>query len=654
MMLSNARWIAYLLLSLFTLGAAAAPTTDQFGQLPDVDKLRLSPDGNKVASVLRLETEELSGQAVQISSTENDEREIVLFTDNTEFFLHSVGWKDSRHLLVTVFSPSERDKQVGGMRAKFKTRDFSLMVVDSENGEIYKPFSNAFVNRYVVRPSNFNTVIDTLPDDPDHILMEIPSINNGFAGAPTVSKVNFKTQAVTVVQDAMPWVSGWVTDRQHRVRLARKYDDGIATTLVKDIDSGKWRELWPHEIFAEDAVDALGFGSDPNILYVSAYHNDMRSVFRVNLKDSELKKELVLHREEYDIGGHLIYSPKTDEVIGISSQEMGGTHFFDEKLHKLKKVVNGALKDTYNFIFSMTDSLDKFLVYSVSDVESGTFFLGQLDPVKLEAIAYRYRNLQPGDMSPTERITYQSRDGLDIEGFLTTPKGKEAKNLPTVVFPHGGPMYHNSHTFDYMTQFMVSKGFAVLRMNFRGSTGKGVAFRNAGLKNWGKEMQDDVQDGALYLIEKGIADPARMATVGASYGGYASLMGVVKTPDFYQCAISINGVSNVYDLVKDNRQFWRTDNVVDKQIGNDNAELKSISPVNYADKVKVPVLIIHGTDDRQVPIKHGEQMRDALLKEDKDVEYLELENEDHFLLNESNRIATLRAMDEFLSGCLAK
>jgi len=209
-------------------------------------------------------------------------------------------------------------------------------------------------------------------------------------------------------------------------------------------------------------------------------------------------------------------------------------------------------------------------------------------------------------------------------------------------------MARDSRAFDYWAQFYASRGYAVLQMNFRGSTGQGFEFRNAGLKKWGKEMQDDIEDGALALIEIGITDPDKVCIVGASYGGYAALMGVTKTPDRYKCAISINGVSNVRDLVIDNRAFWRSYNIVEEMIGNDLQELKAISPAYRATEINDPALLIHGELDRQVDIKHSHQMRDTLEKAGKNVAFIEQPNEDHYLSNETNRIAAFKAMDVFL------
>ncbi|MDO8345633.1 MAG: S9 family peptidase [Cellvibrio sp.] len=643
------------LLSFFytSFSSAANLTTEDFSQLPDVSRLVLSPNGKKLAYTARISVGETQGIGVQVMDLATKEIKIALFTDNSEFFLNWLQWKDSKTILVGVFNPSERDTFVDGRRIRGKTRDTHLMIIDTEADKVTTPFSRSFLKRYKVLPSGLDYVVDSLPNDPEHILMLMPGTDRGYESYPLVYKVNIKKQKASVYHPSQTKVGDWVTDQQHNIRLGHAYDkDGTRSTRILDPDSGKWRELWPHTIFSQDKVEPLGFDSDPAVLYVRAYHQNRLAIFKVNLKDPELKRELVLADPAYDVKGHLIYSPLNNAVIGITSMEQGGTHFFDKKLQTLQAKIDKAIPGNRNYIYSISDDQQKFLVFSTSSTDSGTYYLGQTNPIKLDAVAYSYKKLVPELLSKTQRIEYKARDGLTIEAYLTTPKNKPAKNLPTLVFPHGGPIARDNDAFDYWAQFFVNKGYAVLQMNFRGSDGQGIELRNAGLKNWGKEMQDDVEDGARKLIADGIADPNAIAIVGASYGGYAALMGAVKTPDFYRCAISVNGVSNVFDLVKDNRAFWRSYNVIDEQIGNDNATLKSISPVNFADKIKAPVLLVHGTDDRQVEIKHSYQMRDALQKAKKDVTFVELPSEDHYLSNEKNRIDTFRAMDAFLNKCL--
>lgn len=635
-----------------SFSSATNLTTEDFSQLPDVSNLVLSPSGKKLASTVRVSVGETQGVAVQVMDLATKTSKILLFTDNSKFFFKWIGWKDDTTLMVSTFTPSERDTWVGMGTVRFKTRDHDLLLIDTDSEKVTRPISKNFLRRYKITPSVRDWVVDSLYDDPEHILMAFPGVDVGFMSGLIVYKVNIKTQRATTYHSHKSNIGGWMTDQQHRVRVGTRVDDDKVSIMVYDLDAKKWQALWTYKIFSEEQVDPLGFGKDPNEFYIRAYHQSRQAIFKVNLKDPALKRELVVADANYDVQGSLVYSPVTGEVIGVSASAEGGTHFFDKGMQSLQAKIDKAIPEHRNYIYSITNDLNRFLVFSSNATDSGTFYLGTLNPLKLDAVAYRYKKLLPEFMSKTQRIEYTARDGLKIEAYLTTPKDKPAKNLPTLMFPHGGPHARDSGVFDYWAQFFANKGYAVLQMNFRGSDGQGIDHRNAGMKNWGKEMQDDIEDGARKLIADGIADPDAIGIVGGSYGGYAALMGVVKTPDFYRCAISVNGVSNVYDLVKDRRAFWLSYNAIDEQIGNDNATLRAISPVNFADKIKAPVLLVHGTDDRQVEIKHSYQMRDALKKAKKDVTFVELPSEDHYLLNEKNRIDTFKAMDTFLDKCL--
>ncbi len=464
-----------------------------------------------------------------------------------------------------------------------------------------------------------------------------------------IYKVNIRNQRVVAVQNSESSILSWSTDLQHRVRVGLHLNDGTLTSRIYDLNTKKWRELWPYTPLSKEQTSVIGFGKDPDIVYLRAAYDDRLAIFKVDLKDPKLEKNLVYSDPNYDVTGSLIYDPNSYEVIGINSTSNQGSVYFSDKLNLLQKSINKLMPNTQNYIYDLTDDKNHYLLYTTGATESGTYYLGQRNPAKLTALEYRYRSLPPETLSSVQNYPYSARDGLAIEAKLTLPKGQKPKKLPTIIFPHGGPQARDSNAFDYWSQFFANKGYAVLQMNFRGSTGEGFAHRNAGLQKWGKEMQDDIQDGALKLIKDGIADPDKICLAGASYGGYAALMGVVKTPDFYHCALSVAGVSDVFDLVRDNRDFRTKYNIADKQIGKLGGQLKDISPVNHADKIKVPVLLVHGDADRQVPIKHSERMHQALKSLDKPVTYVVLENEDHYLSNEDNRVATFKAMDSFLN-----
>lgn len=638
-------WLSY------SLPTAALPI-ESFASLPDVSQLRLSPSGDQVASIVRINSENTQGTAVQVTDLTSGEKKLVLFTDNKKYDISWMSWKDKKTILVGVVYPSKIDTWVGISRINAKTRATRLMIVDLEKDQILTPFSSNFLKKYQIMPIAQDVVVDILADEPDHLLMALPtnqSLAMGSRSFTGVYKVNFRDQSIHAYQASEDFVYEWWADQQHHIRAGLYVgDDGIRKIVVKTTANAKWQEHWPHKVFSEDEVTPLGFGLDPNILYIRAYHEKRLAIFKVNLTDKNLTRELVFSDPNYDVSGGLVYSPMTKDVIGVTYSANGSFTFFDPELKKLQASIDKAMPKTKNMIYSFSDNLQRFLVFASSDIDSGTYYIGQRNPIRLNAAAYRYKQLDAQLMSSSKRYDYKARDGLNIEAYLTLPKNSEGKKLPTIVFPHGGPISRDDDNFDYWTQYLADKGYAVLKMNFRGSAGQGLEFRNAGLKNWGREMQDDIEDGAKKLIADGISDEKAICILGASYGGYAALMGVVKTPDFYKCAVSVAGVSNVFDLVKDNRAFWLSYNVVDDQIGNDNKHLREISPVNFAEKIKVPVLLVHGDDDRQVPAKHSLQMRDALLKAGKNVTYLELPNEDHYLTNNENRIATFKAIDSFL------
>jgi len=260
-------------------------------------------------------------------------------------------------------------------------------------------------------------------------------------------------------------------------------------------------------------------------------------------------------------------------------------------------------------------------------------------------------------MAEMKAISYKTRDGLTIHGYLTVPKGMPPKNLPVVVNPHGGPWYRDSWTFNPEVQFLANRGYAVFQMNFRGSVGYGKAFWEASFKQWGKTMQDDITDGVNCLIKEGIADPKRIAIYGGSYGGYATLAGVTFTPDLYACAVDYVGVSNLFTFLKTIPPYWKPMlDMMYEMVGDpqkDSALLAASSPVFHVDKIKVPLMVAQGAKDPRVNIDESNQIVNALKQRGVEVEYLVKENEGHGFANEENRFDFYEAMEKFLAKHLS-
>jgi len=331
-------------------------------------------------------------------------------------------------------------------------------------------------------------------------------------------------------------------------------------------------------------------------------------------------------------------------------------HFFDDKIRKIYATLQKQLPGYEVALTSIDKAEEQFVVRTYSDKSRGAYYLFNAKTGALK----KWRELSPWlneqEMADMRPISYKSRDGLTIHGYLTLPKGKEARNLPVIVNPHGGPWVRDTWGFNSEVQLLANRGFAVLQMNYRGSTGYGRAFWEAGFKQWGRKMQDDITDGVEWLIKQGIADSKRVAIYGGSYGGYAVLAGLAFTPEVYACGIDYVGVSNIFTLMKTIPPYWKPLLAeFYEKVGHpekDEELLRSVSPVFHADKIKAPLFIVQGARDPRVNKAESDQMVAALAARGIKVEYMVKDNEGHGFRNEENRFEFYEAMEKFLQGCL--
>ena len=304
--------------------------------------------------------------------------------------------------------------------------------------------------------------------------------------------------------------------------------------------------------------------------------------------------------------------------------------FFDEKSEAIDKKLTALLPGFEVAISSQTTDESRMVIRTYSDKTYGSFYLYTPETNELKKVADLSPWLDPDDMAEQKPITYEARDGLKIQGYLTVPKGSDGKNLPMVVLPHGGPWYRDSWGYRPDLQFLANRGYAILQMNFRGSTGYGKKFWSASFKQWGKTMQDDITDGVKWAISQGIADPKRVGIYGGSYGGYAVLAGLTFTPDLYACGVDYVGVSNLFTFMETIPPYWKPYlQSLYEMVGHpekDKELLKSASPVFHVDKIKAPLMIFQGAKDPRVVQAESDQIVEALKKRGIDVPYVK-ENE---------------------------
>ncbi|MDX1391971.1 MAG: S9 family peptidase, partial [Rheinheimera sp.] len=514
-----------------------------------------------------------------------------------------------------------------------------LMVIDVESGKNRSVITGALQRRLVRTPQFQSNIVALKPEDEYNFLLALDGFSYGLGTS--LVNINLNGEMSSIVAHAKENLIDWITDRQHNARIATFRDDTTFTIAEKVGESGDFKTLWQFEAFSEQAVWPIAFDQNPNLLYVSAYHDGRKAIFKVDLSAASLQLELVKSDENYDVPAEIDYSWQEQKVIAI------GGDYIDAKHQAFQKALDAALPDADNMIVSSSYDQNRYIVESSNETHAGSYLLGDRKAKSMTFLLNKFSQLDPELMVAKQKISYQARDALKIEGYLTTPKGYEKGPLPTIIFPHGGPISFDDGGFDYWTQFFANRGYAVLQMNFRGSYGYGFDFMQMGLQGWGAQMQDDVEDGTRWLIAQGIADPKRICIVGASYGGYAALMGAVKTPDLYQCVVSFAGVTDVEALVKSSRSYTNYE-MVKKQVGDDFDVLEERSPLTHAKKINIPVLLIHGSDDRSVPVKQSIAMYKALKSADKPVEYIELDEGDHYLSTNSHRLETFKAMDRFL------
>lgn len=618
---------------------------EAFASLPEVSQMSLSPDGKNLLSLVRIDRSDTQGVAIKLENIDTGKSTVPLYAENQRFKIRWAKWANNTHLLVSTIYPSVR----GGNGTP--TTETRLLIVDIKTGK----FRNALPSKkFDISENNSSTdtihipqfqdnVIDLLPGDKNKFLLSVDSLSPGWD---SVFKVSLDRKKAFRIQKERRNVRDWITDQQHNVRIGLYAIDTTHKVLHKFPKSKSMKVLWEYESLSEDAVIPLGFAKDQNKLYVQAYHEGRKAIFLVDVTDPELKKELVSSSKEHDIGGSLMYSNITKDVIGL------GTVFWDETYKAFQRSVDKALPDADNDIVSFSNDEQRYIVYSTSNNSPGTYYLGMRDKKSLNPIAYEYPMLSSVAIAEKKKISYKARDGLEINGYLTLPVDSVVgQQHPTIILPHGGPIASDNHTFDYWVQFFANRGYAVLQMNYRGSSGYGLEFMRSGLKGWGLSMQNDVEDGARWAIAEGYANPNKMCIVGGSYGGYAALMGAVTTPELYKCVISVAGVSDIAAYVKSFDRF-RNYEQVKKQVGSDFSELKKRSPYYSAEKINVPTLLIHGTKDRSVAVKQSQKMYKKLRKENKPVTYLELKGGDHYLSNNDQRVDAFTAMDTFLATYL--
>ncbi len=507
----------------------------------------------------------------------------------------------------------------------------------------------------ILNPERRLSLLRRLKDDRRSILVQAGMTHRDW---PDVTRMDLKTgrlNNVPIAKAPGP-VSGYVLDRDNVVRFAMLRDTESRTNkvLYRTANKEAWTELAAFG-FDQPGWRPIAFDGDNRTVYIAS--DIGRKTFAIYRYDtvtgSHLQPELVFGDDTYDMAG-VVYDDFKKKVVGVAYEgDRRRFHWIDEEMRAIHRRMEQALPDTVHSPIQFSEDGSKIIFYSYSDRDPGVYYLFDRKRQKLDELAVIKPKIDPEQMARMKPISYTARDGLVLHGYLTLPVGREAKNLPLIVHPHGGPYGpRDQWAYNPEVQFYANRGFAVLQVNFRGSGGYGQWFEAAGWKKWGLEMQDDLTDGVKWAIAQGIADPTRVVISGASYGGYAAMAGLVYTPDLYAAGINYVGVVNIENLipkaVAPSRMHWMHTRIGDLSNAEDRKRIYETSPVHFADRIRVPVLMAYGRNDPRVTIDQGYDIERALKRNNRPYQFIVEKEEGHGFRDETKRIAFYTEIDAFL------
>jgi dipeptidyl aminopeptidase/acylaminoacyl peptidase len=529
-----------------------------------------------------------------------------------------------------------------------------MVAVDADGGNLKVLMDNGAVDDAQYR----DVVIDWTPSDPRTVLVQAVE-NQRTTGTyltttldtPTVFKLDIYTSGLTKIMKARANIDAYATDGNGELRLASGTFDTTRIYAGRLVGDDEWRMLAKVNVFdKENRLSIARAIPGANKAYAVGGNNGRQALWEIDLEDKH-PPLLIFEHPQVDLG-YFEYERATGKLLGYQfDTDRPFFQYEDARLGSVMQGINKALSTTFNSAVSFTDDFKKFIILSASDVNGGSYYYFDAAARKLSELGRAYPELQAATLGRMRSIEYPARDGAKIPGYLTVPPDVRAENLPLIVMPHDGPAGRDTWKFDYLEQFLVSRGYAVLKMNFRGSSGYGSEWLLSAHQDWGGLSYSDIHDGTRWAISQGIADPKRVCILGRGFGGYAALLGAVRNSDVYRCAASIGGVTDLSEILVDRWNHQDAD-VIKERVGSNREKLKSDSPAMHAKDVAIPVLLIHGTLDVTTPIEHGRKMARALKSEKKQYKFVEIKDADRSLWRRSERETMLLEVEEFLKAHL--
>ncbi len=617
-------------------GAMAAPL-EVYGGYPTLDHVALSPKGDMIA----------------YATTDGDKRVVLVYSLADKKVVGGLALKEQKL----------RDIRWGGEDCVLISSSETLLPMDfiGRRGEltmteIYRLSEHSQENIIGVQNDALNISLG-LPEVrtvDGHAMAYVTGVKYASMSSPgqlALFAVDLDRHSTTLLMTGRT-AGGWVVGDDGKLLAEQDYDQLTKRYTLKLRHGSDWQDVYSVDA-PLDLPDLEGLSDDGKVVALRTTGPQGYGQRAFNIADGSDAPSPVADSD----AAELLYQPLSGRIAGYETVGANIDYVFSsaedkERWHEATQAFAGEQVE----LVSSTDDKKKLLVRVTGANDGYEYVLVDLDTMMTTPIGRAYSGIGPGDVAPVSMVSYKASDGTPLSAYLTLPRGRDAKGLPLIVLPHGGPEARDMPGFDWWAQALASRGYAVLQPQFRGSGGGGWALYAKGFGEWGRKMQTDLSDGVRALASQGTIDPKRVCIVGGSYGGYAALAGPTLDPGIYRCAVSLAGISDVGAM-----RAWvmhRQGNLETAAIryldrfygtqGADDPKLAEISPLKHVDRVAVPILLIHGKDDTVVPIEQSQMMNDALKAAGKDVSFVTLDGEDHWLSRAETRTAALEAMVAFL------
>lgn len=617
---------------------AAAPdssriySVEDFATLPFMEGPELSPDGTKVAARIAMHGEQKLA-VIAIGKADTPPVAVAMGENDLNFW----SWVNDDWLVAGIGTTEVVDGSDWYIRRT---------VGISADGKKINPIA------FKEAAQNADDVIWTARDGTPRILLGMQtSIFYSYPGFwPEVAEVDISTGRRKTVVSSRQYVRGWYADASGAVRIGVGYNDFQRSSrllyrpdnrstfrTIDRADKRKDEELTVPALFLSDPIKAVAF--DEN--------NGFNALYDLDLSTLTLGKR-IFGVDGYDIDC-IIADQAGNGLAGVRyTDDRPRTHWFDPRMAQIQSEIDKAVGDRQAHIISWSRDWSKLLVHVGGADRPGAYYFYAPETGVMQLFARKNEKLGTKPLNPVKTIRYKARDGLEIAAVLTLPRSREAKNLPLILLPHGGPFTRDEESWSWWVQFLAERGYAVLQPNYRGSSGYGSAFAAKGEGQWGLAMQDDLNDALDWAVKQGITDPKRVCIAGASYGGYAAMRAAQRDGGKFRCAISYAGVSDLSSMMRYDSRFL--DHGGRKDWMKEQApEFRAVSPVHFPEQFSTPILLMHGKKDLRVQVKQSREMVEKLKAAGKEYRYVEQPLGDHHFSRQEDRLQFLKEMEAFLA-----